>query len=85
MSVVLFGAELKRNIEGEIKCEALLTVLPSSVNPPMNNNEQVNNILPLGFPPEFLQLFIDRQTSLNSTIKFEARLIGTQPLKVKTK
>ena len=37
---------------------------------------------PAGFPPEFRQLFHDQKTSLNSTIKFEARVIGTQPLNV---
>ncbi|CAF0743307.1 unnamed protein product [Adineta steineri] len=45
------------------------------------NIEQMN-IQSNGFPPEFLQLFTDRQSSINSTIKFEARLIGTQPLNV---
>ncbi|CAF4881568.1 unnamed protein product, partial [Rotaria socialis] len=43
---------------------------------------QQMNIQSDGFPPEFLQLFTDRPTSVNSTIKFEARLIGTQPLNV---
>ncbi len=68
------------NIEGEAKCESLLNILPSITNTPMNN--EPINIQPNGFPPEFLQLFTDRQTSLNSTVKFEARLIGTQPLNV---
>ncbi|UJR28306.1 hypothetical protein I4U23_009551 [Adineta vaga] len=40
------------------------------------------NIQSTGFPPEFLQLFTDQQTPVNSTIKFEARLIGTQPLNI---
>ncbi|CAF1249492.1 unnamed protein product [Adineta ricciae] len=35
---------------------------------------------PAGFPPEFRQLFHDQKTSLGSTVKFEARAIGTQPL-----
>jgi hypothetical protein len=70
------------NIEGEAKCEGLLKILPSIPNIPLNN-EQIN-IQSNGFPPEFLQLFTDQQTSINSTIKYEARLIGTQPLNVKT-
>jgi len=69
------------NIEGEVKCESLLNILPSINNIPINN-EQIN-IQSNGFPPEFLQLFTDQQTSINSIIKFEARLIGTQPLNVK--
>ncbi|CAF3636008.1 unnamed protein product [Rotaria sordida] len=61
------------------------------MNIQLMNNEQMNiqqmniqqmNIQPSGFPPEFLQLFIDQQTLVNSIIKFEARLIGTQPLNV---
>ncbi|CAF2499044.1 unnamed protein product [Rotaria sp. Silwood2] len=68
------------NIEGEAKCECLLNILPP-INHISMNTEQTN-IQPNGFPPEFLQLFIDRQTIVNSTIKFEARLIGTQPLNV---
>jgi len=48
------------------------------------NNEQIN-IQSNGFPPEFLQLFTDQPAAINSTIRFEARLIGTQPLNVKTK
>jgi hypothetical protein len=71
------------NIEGEVKCESLLNILPSINNIPINN-EQIN-IQSNGFPPEFLQLFTDQQTLINSTIKFEARLIGTQPLNVKKK
>ncbi|CAF1534366.1 unnamed protein product, partial [Adineta steineri] len=35
---------------------------------------------PAGFPPELRQLFHDQKTSLGSTVKFEARAIGTQPL-----
>jgi len=70
------------NIEGEVKCESLLNILPSINNNISINNEQIN-IQSNGFPPEFLQLFTDQQTSINSTIKFEARLIGTQPLNVK--
>jgi hypothetical protein len=69
------------NIEGEAKCEGSLKILPSITNIPANIPM---NIQSNGFPPEFLQLFTDQQTSINSTIKFEARLIGTQPLNVKT-
>ena len=69
------------NIEGEAKCECLLSILPSITNIPMNI-EQIN-IQSNGFPPAFIQLFTDQQTSVNSTIKFEAQLIGTQPLNVK--
>jgi hypothetical protein len=69
------------NIEGEAKCEGLLTILPSMNNIPMNT--ELTNIQSNGFPPEFLQLFTDRQASINSKIKFEARLIGTLPLNVK--
>ncbi len=68
------------NIEGEAKCESLLKILPSITNIPINN--QSINLQPNGFPPEFLQLFTDQQTFINTTIKFEARLIGTQPLNV---
>jgi hypothetical protein len=35
-----------------------------------------------GYPPEFLQLFTDRKALIGSTIKFEARVNGTQPLNV---
>ncbi|CAF3449488.1 unnamed protein product [Rotaria socialis] len=55
-------------------------ILPSIPNISMTNQQM--NIQSDGFPPEFLQLFTDRPTSVNSTIKFEARLIGTQPLNV---
>lgn len=58
-----------------------INILPSVTNIPMAN-ESIN-IQPTGFPPEFLQLFTDQQASLNSTIRIEARLIGTQPLAVK--
>ena len=68
------------NIEGEAKCESTLSILPSITNIPVIN--EPINLQPNGFPPEFLQLFTDQQTFANSTIKFEARLIGTQPLKV---
>lgn len=47
------------------------------------NSIQQNIIQPNSLSPEFIQLFTDQQTSVNSTIKFEARLIGTQPLNVK--
>ena len=68
------------NIEGEAKCSSTLTILPSMGTTPMNT-ESVP-MPPTGFPPEFLQLFTDRQTALHSAIKFEARLIGTSPLHV---
>ena len=64
------------NIEGETKCECVLNVLSSIDNLPMMT-EQIN-IQSEGFPP-FLQLFVDQHTSVNSTVKFQARLIGTQP------
>lgn len=35
-----------------------------------------------GYPPEFRQLFTDRQGTIGSTMKFEARIVGTQPLNV---
>lgn len=35
-----------------------------------------------GYSPEFLQLFTDRKTSIGSTVKFEARVTGSQPLNV---
>jgi hypothetical protein len=64
------------NMEGESKCSAKVNVLPRIIVPePMIIESQ-------GYPPEFLQLFSDRKTSIGSTIKFEARLIGTQPLNV---
>lgn len=69
------------NIEGEAKCESQLNILPAMSHISMTTEQMI--IQPNGFPPEFLQLFTDRQGSLNSTIKFEARLIGTQPLNVK--
>jgi len=73
------------NIEGEAKCEGSLKILPSITNIQANIPMNIPmNIQSNGFPPEFLQLFTDQQTSINSTIKFEARLIGTQPLNVKT-
>ncbi|CAF1627883.1 unnamed protein product, partial [Adineta ricciae] len=68
------------NIEGEAKCEGLLTIL--SATHPISVNTEPAFVQPTGFPPEFLQLFIDRQASINSSMKFEARLIGTQPLNV---
>jgi hypothetical protein len=40
-------------------------------------------IEPNGYPPKFLQLFNDCRTKIGATIKFEARLTGTQPLNVK--
>jgi hypothetical protein len=60
-----------------------INIQPNGFPPPINI--QPINIQPNGFPPEFLQLFTDRQTSINSTIKFEARLIGTLPLNVSKK
>lgn len=68
------------NIEGEAKSESVLNILPAVTNIPMSNEPII--LQPTGFPPEFLQLFTDQQTFINSTIKFEARLIGTQPLNV---
>jgi hypothetical protein len=68
------------NIDGEVKCSGLLTILPSINNIQMKQEQ--TNIQPNGFSPEFLQLFTDQQTTLNSTVKLEARLIGSQPLNV---
>jgi hypothetical protein len=70
------------NIEGEAKCEATLTILPSTHPIPVDTEQIITQST--GSPPEFLQLFTDRQTSVNSTMKFEARLIGTEPLNVGT-
>lgn len=69
------------NIEGEAKCECVLNILPGNNNISMATEQM--NIQTHGFPPEFLQLFIDRQTAVNSTVKFEARITGTPPLNVK--
>ena len=69
------------NIGGEVRCSSVLTVVPS-----MNANvmhTESNHVQLSGFPPEFLQLFTDRQSSINSTIKFEARLIGAEPMSVR--
>jgi hypothetical protein len=63
-------------MEGETKCSAFINVLPPSIAPePMITQST-------GFSPEFIQLFSDTKTSIGSTIKFEARIIGTQPLNV---
>ncbi|CAF3985915.1 unnamed protein product, partial [Rotaria magnacalcarata] len=64
------------NAEGESKCSARVNVLPINIVPePMI-------IEPMGYSPEFLQLFNDQKASIGSTIKFEARVTGTQPLNV---
>ncbi len=64
-----------------------MNIQPPTMHIPMNIQPSTMNITmaaqPNGFPPEFLQLFTDQQTFINSTIKFEARLIGTPPLNVK--
>ena len=64
-----------------------MNIQPQPMNIPMNIQPLTTNIAtivqPNGFPPEFLQLFTDQQTFINSAIKFEARLIGTPPLNVK--
>jgi hypothetical protein len=63
-------------MEGETKCTAMVNVLPTLIVPePMIIESQ-------GYPPEFLQLFHDQKASVGSTIKFEARITGTQPLSV---
>lgn len=68
------------NIEGDAKCSCVLTILPS-IGPTPMNIEPVQ--VPLtGFAPEFLQLFTDRQTTLHTTVKLEARLTGAAPLNV---
>jgi len=64
------------NIEGESKCSAIVNILPRiSIPEPMIIESN-------GYPPEFVQLFNDQKTTIGSTIKFEARLMGTQPLNV---
>ncbi len=64
------------NTEGEAKSSAMVNILPRMSAPePMIIESN-------GYPPEFLQLFNDRKTSLGSTIQFEARVTGTQPLNV---
>jgi hypothetical protein len=64
-------------MEGESKCSAIINILPRMIIP------QPMIIESNGYPPEFLQLFNDKKTSIGSIIKFEARLIGTQPLNVR--
>lgn len=64
------------NMEGEAICSSLVNVLPTFIAPePMIIESQ-------GYPPEFLQLFHDQKATLGSTIKFESRITGTQPLNV---
>jgi hypothetical protein len=70
------------NIDGEAKCSCALKIL-QTINVIPSMNTEPFQPQPTGFPPEFLQLFIDRQTAVQSTIKFEARLIGSQPLNVR--
>lgn len=63
--------------EGELKRSAIINTLPTKIVPePMIIESN-------GYPPEFRQLFTDQKTSIGSTIKFEARIVGTQPLNVK--
>lgn len=71
------------NIEGETKCSCILKIIASS-NPMPIPIEPIS-IQPTGFPPAFLQLFIDRQTLTGVSVKFEARLTGTLPLNVCSK
>ncbi|CAF1127621.1 unnamed protein product [Adineta steineri] len=61
---------------GERKHAAMPHVLPSTTT------HEPMIVAPTGFPPEFLQVFHDKKTSLGSTIRFEARLTGTPPLNV---
>ena len=64
------------NRDGETKCSAFVNILPTIIAPePMIVESSA-------FSPEFLQLFNDQKTSIGSTIKFEARVVGTQPLNV---
>lgn len=64
------------NSEGEAKCSAVVNVLPVMIVPePMIIETH-------GYSPEFLQLFKDQKSSIGSTVRFEARLTGTQPLNV---
>lgn len=69
------------NIEGEAKCSCVLRIVTTPTVEHMNI-ESSTLVAPVGFPPEFLQLFVDRQATLNASIKFEARIIGTLPLNV---
>ena len=51
-------------------------VIPSLITPePMI-------IQSYGQSPEFLQLFHDQKATVSSTVKFSARITGTQPLNV---
>ena len=62
--------------EGESQCSALMTIVPTVMAPePMILSST-------GQPPEFLQLFTDRKSSIGSIVHFEARIIGTHPLNV---
>lgn len=62
--------------EGESQCSALVTIVPTVMAPePMILSSN-------GQPPEFLQLFTDRKSSIGSIVQFEARIIGTHPLNV---
>jgi hypothetical protein len=64
------------NMESEVKRSAGVNISPRiSVHEPMIIQSN-------GYPPEFLQLFTDRKALIGSTIKFEARVNGTQPLNV---
>ena len=64
------------NSEGEVRSSANVTVLPIIILPAPIRPQ------PSGIAPKFLQLFTDRKSTLGSTVQFEARLTGTQPLNV---
>jgi len=65
------------NIESTSQSSSFVNPLPKMTVPEPMIIDSIN-----GHPPEFLQLFNDRKTTLGSTVKFEARLTGTQPLTV---
>ncbi|CAF0760989.1 unnamed protein product, partial [Didymodactylos carnosus] len=75
------------NTEGEAKSFASLNILPTShhqQSPFQSSSTRTTNIgvqqigtsEQQGTPPEFLQLFTDTETKLNSSITFEATVIG---------
>jgi hypothetical protein len=65
------------NQNGESQSSAMITIVPT-----MSIVDKCMNMTSNGHPPEFLQLFTDRKSSIGSNVQFEARVIGTNPLNV---
>lgn len=66
------------NTDGEAHCSANVVILPTIY--PQSPSKPLST---MGSPPRFLRTFTDRKTTLGSTVRFDARVSGSQPLNVR--